>query len=101
MTLLGALGGFFIKKSSNQNNSLIDAFSKLDIWVGFFLYGLSAVINIYILKYLPYSIVLPMTSITYIWTIIISYKFLNERITKMKVVGIALIIIGMLIISLL
>lgn len=67
-------------------------FIKLAIGAGF--YGISALINIYVLKFLPYTIVYPLTSITYIWTFIISKVFLGEVITLKKIVGILLILIG-------
>lgn len=43
--------------------------------------------------------VLPLTSITYIWTLVISYKFLKEKITFKKIIGIILIIVGAIIIA--
>jgi hypothetical protein len=39
-----------------------------------------AIINILVLKQLPYTIVFPLTSITYIWTLMISYFLLGEKI---------------------
>jgi len=63
------------------------------------LYLLSAVLNIYVLKYLDYSVVLPLTSITYIWTMVLSYFSLKERITAKKVLGVALIVGGAVLVS--
>ena len=42
-------------------------------YLGGLLYLISAILNIYILKFLDYSVVLPLTSITYIWTFVLSY----------------------------
>lgn len=55
---------------------------------------LSALLNLYLLKQLPYSIVVPLGSLTYIWTLGISYRFLGESVTRQKLLGIALILIG-------
>lgn len=93
MTLLGSFASFFLKKSSSSNG-VLSLLKNINLYVGAFLYLLSAIINIYILKYLPYSVVLPLTSITYLWTMIISLKLLNERITSKKILGILCILMG-------
>jgi len=93
MTLLGAIGSFFLKKSTNTKG-FKNIILNLNFYIGGFLYFASAILNIYILRYLDYSVVLPLTSITYIWTMFLSKLFLNERITTRKTIGLSLIIIG-------
>ncbi len=92
-TLLGALGGFCLKKSTTKE-SLIKSFVSPFLYLGGVLYVFSAILNIIVLKQLPYSVVLPLTSITYVWSLFISYYFLNEKITKIKIYGIICIVIG-------
>ena len=102
MTLMGSLGGFFFKKGAahlNLNNVIKSLFLNLNLYIGGVLYVISAVLNIIALKYLPYSIVLPLTGITYIWTIIISRIMLKEKVNKEKVIGIALILVGAIFIA--
>ncbi len=60
---------------------------------------MGALLNIYVLKFLPYTVVLPMTSLTYIWTMIISFYLLKEKITFKKILGVMLILIGAFLIS--
>ncbi|WP_017413600.1 EamA family transporter [Clostridium tunisiense] len=94
MTILGAFAGLFLKKaSSSPFKSLI---LNINLYLGGGLYFLSALINIYILKYLDYSVVLPLTSMTYIWTMLISFFILHEKISVKKIIGIALILVGAL-----
>ncbi|MBE5826429.1 MAG: hypothetical protein E7307_07295 [Butyrivibrio sp.] len=57
------------------------------------LYFLSAIINIWVLRYLDYSVVLPLTSFTYMWTMFLSYLIHKEKITKRKVAGVILVLI--------
>lgn len=64
------------------------------IWAGGVLYGLAALLNIYLLRKLPYSVVLPLTSVTYIWTLCVSRALLGERITVRKLLGVGLIVAG-------
>lgn len=98
-TLLGAFGGFFFKKST-KSTSVFGIIKSPFLYLGAGFYVLGAVLNIIVLKYLPYSVVLPITSITYMWTLILSLFLLKERITKLKVSGVALIIIGSIFIGL-
>ena len=98
MTLIGAIASFFLKKASGSEK-IIDLIKNINLYIGGFLYLLSAVLNIYLLKYLDYSLVLPMTSITYIWTLIISYQFLKEKISLKKIIGVFVIITGVIILA--
>ena len=99
MTMLGAVASLFLKKASGADN--IPAMLKNgNLYLGGALYLLSAVLNIYVLKFLDYSVVLPLTSLTYIWTMLLSYGILKERLTGKKIAGTCLILIGALFVSL-
>jgi drug/metabolite transporter (DMT)-like permease len=93
MTVLGAFAGFFLKKSTDSDAFLSILCSKY-FYFGIVLYVLAAVLNIYVLRFLPYSVVLPLTAITYIWTMLIAYFMLKEHISAKKLIGIGLIVIG-------
>lgn len=93
MTLLGSLGGFFFKKSTGGATILEIAKSKY-VYIGVVFYLAGAVANILVLKHLPYSVVYPMSSITYVWTMILSRLVLKEKFTKQKLIGITAILVG-------
>ncbi|MCL1631648.1 DMT family transporter [Sporolactobacillus sp. CPB3-1] len=99
MTVLGAFAGFFLKKSTDGDSFLSILFSKY-FYFGVILYVLAAILNIYVLRFLPYSVVLPLTAITYIWTMLIAYFLLKESISAKKKIGIVLIVIGAVCVSL-
>lgn len=98
MTLIGSFAGYCLKKASNDNNWRI---ILLQPWLygGGALYLIAAGINVSVLKYLQYSVVLPLTSLTYVWTLIISYYFLHEHIGREKIIGITLIVIGSILVN--
>lgn len=98
MTVIGAFAALFLKKSSNFKNIKLLLYD-VNFYIGGILYFLSALINIYVLRFLDYSIVLPLTSITYIWTMIISYLVFKEKISGKKIVGIGMIILGAILIA--
>lgn len=94
MTWLGALGGYFLKKASvfdlkNERSKLI---GTLVIGVGF--YGFGAILNIIALKFLPYTTVFPLTAVTYIWTMVLSYFILKEKVGLRKIAGVLFILAG-------
>lgn len=95
MTLLGSVASLFLKKASNSG-STIPLAKNLNFYVGGLLYFLSALLNIYLLKHIDYSILLPLTSITYVWTLFLSFVFLKERISMRLVSGIVLVICGVI-----
>lgn len=99
MTMIGACASFCLKKAS-EVKELKRLLTVPMLYIGGFLYLLSALLNIFILRYLEYSVVLPLTSITYVWTFFLSYFFLKEIITERKACGIGLIILGSLILTL-
>ena len=98
MTMLGAVASLFLKKASGADG-LLALIKNINLYIGGFLYLASAVLNIWILRYLDYSVVLPLTSLTYIWTMILSYLILKEKITLKKVGGIVLILVGAICVS--
>lgn len=98
---MGAYAGLCLKKASAElENSVIGILKNYNFYLGGFLYVGSAVINIILLGHMNYSVVLPLTSITYVWTMILSTLFLKERMSWSKVVGVTLIVIGAIIIVL-
>lgn len=98
MTLIGSFASYFFKKASGTSNFIM-MLRNINLYLGGFLYLFSAILNIYVLRYLDYSVVLPLTSITYIWTMFLSYKLLNEKISKNKLIGVFMIFTGAILIS--
>ena len=92
-TIMGSVGGYFFKRAADSK-SLKDLIFNKFLYIGGSLYFLSALLNIYVLKYMDYTVVLPLTSITYIWTLFISKKLLNEKIGRLKIGGVVFIILG-------
>ena len=99
MTLLGSVASLFLKRASGEAG-IIAMLKNINLYVGGFLYLLSAVINIWVLKWLDYSVVLPLTSLTYIWTMVLAYLILKEKITRGKFIGNLIIIAGIIVYTL-
>lgn len=95
MTLAGSIAALFLKRASDAN-SIIALLTNYNLYAGGLLYVLAASLNILVLRKLDYSIVLPLSSFTYIWTAIISHIVLKEKITAKKIIGLAFIVLGTL-----
>ena len=98
MTMLGASASVFLKKASAKSD-LLSVIKSPAIYTGGILYLTAALLNIYVLSKLDYSKVLPLTSVTYVWTMAFSYMFFNERINLKKASGVLLIILGAVLIT--
>lgn len=98
MTFLGSVASLFLKKASSSIKISI-LLKNWNLYAGGVLYVISALINIYVLKFLPYSVVLPLTSITYIWTMLLSYIFLKEKVHIKKIIGVFVILFGAILVA--
>lgn len=98
MTVMGSVASLFLKYASDSSDGMMILRNR-NLYIGGGLYFCSALLNIWILKYLDYSVVLPLTSLTYLWTMFLSYHFLKETITKRKLLGVMFILIGAVLVS--
>ena len=98
MTLTASFASFFLKKSANCM-TIFDIVKSKYLYAGGFLYLIAAMLNILLLKRMAYSIVVPLGSICYVWTMFIARMFLNERIRIEKIIGILLIISGVVFVT--
>lgn len=65
--------------------------------LGFIVYGLGALLNIYLLRHFPYTVVLPANALTYIWTLYVAKIICKETIGFHQLAGIAFIVSGLLV----
>lgn len=100
MTLLGALGAFFFKTGAPSSFGLFQLLKSPKLYLGGVLYVSAAVLNILLLRWMDYSVLYPMTAITYVWTLVLSSRLLGEKITSHKMMGVVLICIGVVLLML-
>lgn len=98
MTYLGAQASVFFKKMSYYK-SIVEILKSQYLYFGCGLYFIASLLNIYILRFIDYSKVLPLTSLTYIWTMILSFLIFKEQISVLKITGILFIFIGAILIA--
>lgn len=75
------------------------SYGMLCMILGFLLYGIGALVMIVAYKYGKLSVLQPVLSLNYVLTIILAVTVLNEKITRIKICGIIVIIIGVILIG--
>ncbi len=90
-SLCVCIGQLFWKLSSNGN--------LIYLITGFLFYGSGALIMLIAYQYGSLSVLQPMLSFNYIFTIIIAYFILNETMTISKMIGIFIIVLGVIFIA--
>lgn len=98
MTAMGSVASLFLKRASGAYG-VMTLLKDYNLYLGAILYICAAGLNIWILRYLDYSVVLPLTSLTYVWTMFLSHRFLGEKITSRKILGVTLIFFGAILVS--
>jgi len=94
-TLIGAWGSLLLKLGSGSFSlNIIKIIKNYKIILGLFLYVFSSIFFIWSLRGGELTVLYPVTSLTYIWVSLLSIKFLNEKMNKVKWIGILFIIIG-------
>ena len=93
MTYLGAQASVFLKKLASMSH-ISGILSSPYLYLGGGLYLIAALLNIYVLSLMEYSKVLPLTSLTYGWTMLLSYLVFKEKISIKKIVGLLFVVAG-------
>ena len=85
----------FILKTYNENiNDFQSIIKNKHLIGGVLLYGVATVAYIFALRGGELSILYPLVSLTYVFTIIFSQRVLGEKMNKYKWIGMILILIG-------
>ncbi|MBI2578463.1 MAG: EamA family transporter [Candidatus Aenigmarchaeota archaeon] len=88
-TIAAAVGMLFFKLAAKQQKLLSPQFIA-----GGILFVLGTVLMILALQKEELSLLFPITSLTYIWVMLLSWKFLGEKINRWKVASVVFIILG-------
>jgi multidrug transporter EmrE-like cation transporter len=98
--IVGSFGAVFLKLGALRLNHSVLSFVNSRLIFGVALYLGSTVIYLSALKGGELSVLYPMVSLGYIWTLVWSKVFFKEAITGYKFVGLALIVVGVVLVGL-
>ncbi|MDR1815273.1 MAG: multidrug transporter [Clostridiales Family XIII bacterium] len=91
---LGALASYFFKGAAMTLSGVLSLLKSKGIWIGGVIYLVAFANNVFLMKYLDYSVVYALASITYIFTMILANRLLKEPISRRKMAGVACIVAG-------
>jgi drug/metabolite transporter (DMT)-like permease len=93
LTFIGSLAAIQLKIASNTKK-VREILFKPSLYYGAVLYIFAAILNILVLNHWDYTLVLPLTSITYVWTAILAKIIFGEKLSIIKILGLGLVLIG-------
>ena len=100
-TVFGAYGSFYMKKGAAKfNSNLKEQLKNYTLILGVSLMVFSSVMFIVALRFGELSVLYPITSITYIWVVLLSMKYLNEKMNTYKWMGIFFVVLGAILVTL-
>lgn len=93
--VISAVGALFLKKGANKFVFNIKELVKNTTLIfGVLMFIITLVLYMLGLRRGELSILYPITSLTYVWVCLLSIKYLNEKMNKLKWLGIILIVAG-------
>ena len=78
---------------------LSNKYGMITLILGFALYGIGAIIMVFAYRYGSLSVLQPILSLNYVFSIILAFVILHEKITLLKVIGVLIIIFGVILIA--
>lgn len=105
MTVMGSVASLFLKNASgslkgdNMAGVIVNMLKTPSLYAGGILYLAASVLNIYVLRLLDYSSVLPLSAFTYVWTMFLARMKFGEKLTLRKMLGVLLVVIGAILVS--
>lgn len=95
---IASVSQILLKKSSNKKyDSFIKEYLNAYVISGYILLLISTIFTVVALKGLDYNNIPIMESSGYLMVMVLSYFFLSEKITKKKVIGNIIILLGIII----
>lgn len=99
-TFIGAIASILLKKGSAKFNiNPLQQIKNFHLVGGLSMHLMGSVVYISALRLGELSILYPLAAAQYIWISLLAKRFLNERMNKLKWIGVMLIIIGIIFIN--
>jgi len=99
-SVVGSFGAVFLKLGAMRLTKSVLSFVNSRLILGVVLYLGSSVIYALGLRGGPLSVLYPMVSLGYIWTLLWSKLFFNEALNRYKFAGLGLILVGVFLVGL-
>lgn len=99
VAFMAAAGNLFFKKAALlKNNSFIRKFFSFYFISGGILFVCCPVISSYCARFVDFSVMYAMTSLNFVFVLLLSRIFLKETIDRYKIGGVTLILAGIMLV---
>jgi multidrug transporter EmrE-like cation transporter len=99
-SVIGSFGAVFLKMGAARLNGSVMSFVNSRLLIGITMYLGSSVFYAFGIKGGQLSVLYPMVSLGYIWTLLWSKLFFDEPLTRVKFYGLGLILLGVFFVGL-
>jgi drug/metabolite transporter (DMT)-like permease len=99
-SVIGSFGAVFLKMGAERLDGTVLSFVNKRLVLGVTMFLGSSVFYAFGIKGGQLSVLYPMVSLGYIWTLLWSRLFFNEPFTREKFLGLALILVGVFFVGL-
>lgn len=99
-SVVGSFGAVFLKLGADRLDGSLRSFCNLRLAFGVALFLGSSVFYALGIRGGQLSVLYPMVSLGYIWTLLWSRLFFNEAFTREKFMGLGLILVGVFLVGL-
>jgi multidrug transporter EmrE-like cation transporter len=99
-SFIGSFGAVFLKSGSEKLRGGLRNIINLRLAAGVSLYLFSTCFFIVAIKHGELTVLYPLVSLGYVWTLLWSRLFFGEPLTRNKFVGLGLILVGVFFIGL-
>ena len=97
MREVGRIGA---REVSNAGETIKKAAGTPRLWVGLFLFGVSALFWLVVLSRVPLSVAYPFVGVSYILIVAFARFFLHEHVPTLRWIGVAVVAFGIAIVGL-
>ena len=99
-TIIGSVGALLFKfVSEHVTKNIFLILIRPSLYIAVILYGLSALVFVFALKFGDLSVLYPIAALSYIWVSLLSIIFLKEKMNLYKWSGLTSIILGIILIG--
>ena len=99
--LISSISQVLLKSSANkEHGNALKEYLNPKVIIAYVMFFLETLITILAYKYVPLSMGGILESSGYIFVAVLSYIFLHEKISKRKMLGLAVILLGILVFNL-
>lgn len=99
-SFIGSFGAVFLKAGSNRANGFWTLLVNPRLALGVFLYLLSTFFYLMGIRHGELSVLYPMVSLGYVFTLLWSRLFFKEAFTREKFLGLSLVLLGIVLLGL-